>query len=316
LLLALLAATATGSLLAGCSSPGTGPTPPSSALPPGTAAQVRALVRESSRIESLSTAAAAQLPTALSDNASTVYGIPDSCASATSCVYGDRAASTSIVLYGDSHARMWLGSIIPFALREHLKLILVGHDSCPVVTLDIRSSIFASCNSFRAAAVATIDQIRPVAVLLADRTTDQGISSSQWRRGMSATLSALHESGARLVVIGDIQVFNASLPDCLAGNLNHVQTCSVSNPNPQQPGEERAERAAATAAHVAYIDPTPWLCTPTSCSPVIGPYVAYWNSDHVAVTYSIYLSGVMGTALRSCIGATVRRLGAPASAHR
>lgn len=266
---------------------------------PGTAAQVRALVGESVRIESLSAAVASQLPDAMSDNASTVYGINDSCTTATSCVYGDPNGSRSVVLYGDSHARMWLGAIIPLAERQHVKLIVIGHDSCPVVTLDFRSSIFPGCNSFRAAAIETINRIRPMAVLLADRTTSPGITSAQWQAGMTATLSALRASGARIAVIGDIQVFNVSLPQCLASYPTHVQSCSVQNPNPLFPGMERAEQAAARAAKVAYIDPTPWLCTSTACSPVIGSYIAYWNSQHVSVAYSRYLSGVMGAALTS-----------------
>jgi hypothetical protein len=71
----------------------------------------------------------------------------------------------------------------------------------------------------------------------------------------------------------------------------------VNNPNPKEKGLEAAELAAAKAAKSTYINPTSWLCTTKRCSPVIGNYIAYWGADHVSVTYSRYLSTVMGTAL-------------------
>jgi hypothetical protein len=52
---------------------------------------------------------------------------------------------------------------------------------------------------------------------------------------------------------------------------------------------------------VAYVNPQPWLCTSKKCSPVIGSYVAYWDSFHITVPYAAYLTGVLGTALTSTL---------------
>jgi hypothetical protein len=58
----------------------------------------------------------------------------------------------------------------------------------------------------------------------------------------------------------------------------------------------RAEMAAAHAAGVPYIDPTPWFCS-TDCSPIIGPFDVYFDKLHITSAYGEYLSTVLGQAL-------------------
>ena len=55
-----------------------------------------------------------------------------------------------------------------------------------------------------------------------------------------------------------------------------------------------------------YVDPTPWLCTKTLCSPVIGDYLPYSDSQHVAVPYSRYLTTVLAAALAPLVSAATR----------
>jgi hypothetical protein len=73
------------------------------------------------------------------------------------------------------------------------------------------------------------------------------------------------------------------------------------NPNTAVPGHQTAEQAAAQAEKVPYVNPTPWLCTSDKCSPVIGKFIAYWNSFHVSVPYARYLTGVLGSALEGTL---------------
>ena len=87
------------------------------------------------------------------------------------------------------------------------------------------------------------------------------------------------------------------LPDCLAAYPTQVQRCSVQNPNPKARQHVAAERAAAAAEGVAYVNPQGWLCTKV-CSPVIGRMAAYYDAGHVSSTYAAYLAGVFGKALR------------------
>jgi SGNH domain (fused to AT3 domains) len=263
---------------------------------PGNLKQVKAMVSASIKIHHLTSAMQAALPGADHDSASDVYHIPQSCDTATQCVYGDRSARKSAVLYGDSHAEMWLPAIDPIVTKDRLKLIFIGQRGCPVADVTDPDR-FAACESPRMTDISAINLIKPIAVILANRTT-YGFTPAEWQAGLATTLSALSPSGSKLAIIGDIQVFNASVPLCLAANPSAVQRCSVANPNPSQPGQQAAEEADAHAVGALYVNPTPWLCTSTRCSPVIGRDIAYWDAFHVSVTYSRYLARVMAAALK------------------
>jgi len=265
---------------------------------PGTAKQVAALVAASTRIQKLSAKLAAALPTASSDNASAAYAIPSDCPTAAACVYGDQAASASVVLYGDSHARMWLPAVDPIVTRHKLRLILIGQDDCPVESL-VLPKAFQGCNAAQPGYIAAINAARPRVILISQRTSYPGFTEAAWQSGLTTTIRDLRPSKAKVVVIGDIQVVNLEVLACLAAFPTKVQRCSTANPDTYVPGQERAERASAKATTSTYVDPTPWLCTKTRCSPVIGGFIAYWSPYHVSVHYARYLAGVMGAALKA-----------------
>jgi hypothetical protein len=268
---------------------------------PGTAKQVKALVAASVKIDKLSSTLAAELPGASSDNVGQKYDLPNSCGTATSCVFGDTTSSQSVVLYGDSHMRMWLPAIIPIATNDRLKLILIGADGCPIVSIDFKQSEFAGCDALQSGYLATIKAIDPSVLIVSDRTSYSYFTNAQWQKGLEATIDALSAKGRKIAIIGDIQVAAINVIQCLAAYPTKVEHCSTTNPNTTIPGHEKAEHAVAAATRSLYIDPTPWLCTSNHCSAVIGSFIAYWNSYHVSVAYAQYLSGVMGTALKSTL---------------
>jgi hypothetical protein len=266
----------------------------------GTLAQVKAAVAASVLIKKLTSTQAQELAASAHDNASAYYHLPNSCATANQCVFGDTSSSQVVVIYGDSHSRMWLSAIVPAATAAKVKLVLIGEDGCPIVTLTW-SGLLAHCNPDRPKFVSTINALKPLSVLLSNRTSFPGITSATWQQGMTSTIESLAPSGAKVGIIGDLQVMRLNPPPCLAAYPTSVQRCTQANPNHLIPGQEKAERAAAKATRSLYVDPTPWLCTKLKCVPVIGKYFAYWDSYHVSVTYAAYLSKVMGTALKTVL---------------
>jgi hypothetical protein len=275
---------------------------------PGTAAQVAALVAASSKIQRLPSNLVPSLYQAGNDDVAAYYPVTEpGCAGASQCVFGDTHATATIVAFGDSHALMWLTALIPTAVADKLKLVLMWRPSCPAATVSVwnpqTNSINAACNTYRTAEEKVIKKLHPVLVLLASRTTaingakGRPIPAATWRNGLEATIAATRSATTRVAVIGDIVAFNAILPNCLAANPDHVQLCSVTDPNPKIPGHFADELAAAKAMKVPYLNPQPWLCT-SVCSPVIGNLVSYYNNEHVSATYAAYLAGVWATALR------------------
>lgn len=285
--------------------------PSSAAAPlpaPGSAAQVARLVTTANKIERLPNNLVPNLMDAGNDDAVSYYPVTQpGCTSKTQCVFGDLHGTHTVVLFGDSHALMWLTAFVRIAAKDRFRLVLFWKSSCPAADVSVwdpsRDSISHACNSYRVAEIAQIRRLHPSLVLLASRTTaitgarNKPISGAAWRVGLERTIASTRTKTTRVAVVGDIIAFNAVLPDCLAANPKHVQVCSVTNPNPKIAGHFADELAAARAEHVPYLNPQPWLCAAT-CSPVVGNMVSYYNNEHVSATYAAFLSGVWAAALR------------------
>ena len=275
---------------------------------PGSPAEVNSLVAASVKIKALTPITQSQIATAGGNFAGNLYHLPDGCLTDTACIFGDTTSSTTVVLYGDSHIRMWLAPLNTIALTNHLKLILVGHAGCPVAAVTIPGGAYGACAQYRTNAEALIKSLKPRVIVIGERTSYpsyQG-TDAQWGAGLQTTLSNLAPSGATVAIMGDIQVFSVTLPSCLAIHPNGVALCTGKNPNKAIPGHEVGESKVATTNRLLYVDPTPWLCTKTLCSPVIGDYLPYSDSQHVAVPYSRYLTTVLATALAPLVSAATR----------
>jgi hypothetical protein len=256
---------------------------------PGSARQVKRLVAASVKIHSLTSVQDSALPNLAAQNADVLYQIPTACTTDTACVYGTLTSSQTVVLYGDSHIRMWMPALLPNLAKD--RVVLVGQDGCTALAMS------GACGTARADSLSVIAALHPSLTILADYTSAATVSGAQWKAGLE---SLLEQIGGKIVVIGDITQLNLSPQQCLSVDPSSVQKCAVSSPNLGHPGNEAAEVAATRALNVPYINPQNWLCT-KKCSPVIGPFLAYWDKVHISIQYAAYLSKVMGVALKGAL---------------
>jgi hypothetical protein len=267
---------------------------------PGTPTEINTMVTESIHVQQLSPSQIKGLPYAGYQNADVVYDIPGLCELSTKCVFGDTTSHHTLVLIGDSHARMWLPALIEIATTDKFKIVVLGRDGCPLVSYVL--STFADCAGVMSSAIKAINNIKPNVVIVSNRTSWlENITMKSWQSAMTTSLRAIDASGAKVAVIGDDTAFNSDLIDCLSRYPTHVQKCSSANPDPAKMGHQAAESAAAAAVNDVYVNPLPWLCTTSTCSPVIGQYFAYWDNTHISIKYSRFLSGVLATALQKTL---------------
>lgn len=305
----LTCAVAVGVLAAPLVVPRGEPTLPS----PGSPKAIASLVAASTKIKQLPENLTPNLTQAINDTTGAYYpSTTFGCPTVTSCVFGDKDSKTTIVLFGDSHAYMWLPSLVAYATRAKLRLVLVWMLACPAAGVTVwnqqAKNVYTSCNTFRLHSIAAIRRLNAALVLLSNRTTqvegaNQGpISQASWQRGLEATIQGLETKTTRVAIIGDIMQLSVSIPpsECLNAQPNNVQACSVPNPNHAIPGHYAAEERAARATKVPYLNPLRWLCT-TACSPVIGNLVVYYNNDHVSATYAAFLGTVFAGDVASIL---------------
>ncbi len=266
---------------------------------PGTPAAVAAAVAASTSITSADLAVKAEIfhGVGVTGGPTSGFFIPPNCFKLTDCVFGDKSSSKLVILYGDSHARMWLPALEPAMVSHGLKLVLIGHDGCPVPNINLTYSKYLGCNQIRINAIKTIVAAKPKMILVANRTVTTGYSATTWKNGLIKTLKTLKATKAVVIMIGDVQMFDTPPPTCVSAELTNVQACSVANPNPKQPGLESSEMGAAKVALVTYLNTDGWLCTKLRCSPIVGDIVTHFDDGHLSTDYAQYLSGAMTATL-------------------
>jgi len=269
---------------------------------PGTPTEVAALVASSHKIDRVPSDLVPQLTGIATDNAA-VWGywkIKSGCTSTTQCVYGDKTATSVVVLFGDSHAAMWLPAIDWVGRHLDVRVVLLWLAGCPAADVSVLNAgghtVDTACNAFRKAAIRAIKALKPTLVLTANRTANvvgangRYVPGSAWQAGLESTLATLLADKLEVAVIGDVPPLANPAAQCLAAYPTAVQQrCSSPNPNPGFHTELKAEEAAAKAKGVPYLNPVPWVCTKV-CSPIVGKYATYYDWQHVAATYAAYLS--------------------------
>jgi hypothetical protein len=296
---------------------------------PGTAAQVAADVASSLSIKTLPANLSPSLANATKDVATLGTPALASCNTVgetlnpSKCVFGDKKGRRTMVLWGDSHAFMWFPAVNAIAKSNHWRLIALLQYACPVATVSVWNPLtkapYTSCDIFRKNMIKAINKLNPSLVVLSEAFTSQAangggahntITTAQWQAGLETTFKALHSSKMKKVLIGSTVSAggqsDAIPPQCLAAEASSIQACTISDDAAQQ-AQRAAESNASKATRAHYINVLPWTCssstTPVSCSAIVGApsggyKIVYYSTGHITETYSLWLSTVLGAALK------------------
>ena len=222
------------------------------------------------------------------------------------CVFGDRAASRTIVLFGDSHATEWLPALTVAADWYHYRVMLMTKSGCPVPTIRMYDTVakheYFSCEKFHATALAEIARIHPTLVVAADLYEGADhyggqAAESYWLSGLRSALHALTRSAGRVALLRDTPNTDTTVVQCVASHPTTLARCDTPIGHAYNTDLETKQERLATSLQVRYVDTTPWLCTPTTCPAVIHDTVAYFDDTHISATYATYLSGVLAAAI-------------------
>ncbi len=279
---------------------------------PGSSKQVSTLVTASMHITSLTATTSAELPGAPNDFSWAHYpslggSASSHCLTATSCVYGDVKAKKTVVLFGDSHALMWLPAIVPAVTAHKEKLVVLWANLCPASSVefyDPKQDDPAHCDAWRFTMIGIINKLAPSLVIIAERTDqvasgpDAFFNNAQWQVGLTKTIRELKKRTTKVAVIESAVSFGSIVPQCLAANPSSVQKCSEIAPKPSGGLLQQAQINAARATGSLLVRSSWWLCAKKACSPVIGNFIVVIDAGHISFSYAKYLSGVMGSALK------------------
>jgi hypothetical protein len=231
-------------------------------------------------------------------------GLNDPDTKSPSCVSGDPRSATTVVLFGDSHAHQWYPGLYRIAVQRHWRLITLVKASCGYADT-VLTAVTRNCEPWRANAFARIAAERPALVILAGNHLlepagadgDPAKARDLTLDGVSRTVARLRSTGALVEILGDTPQLAFEPVDCLSRHPEHTIKCAVERSvlfdEPWLAGEE----ARAVAGGATFVDTASWLCPSDPCPLVIGRYLVYRDTNHIALPFAWALSSRLDAAL-------------------
>jgi peptidoglycan/LPS O-acetylase OafA/YrhL len=220
---------------------------------------------------------------------------------------GDPTSSTTVVLFGDSHAHQWLPAADKAAQDRHWRLVVFAKHGCtPANAVTIKpgsNQPYRECTAWRANAIAAIQAMHPAMVVMSSLSYANaplgvsGDADAAWTRASLDTVRTLQKSGATVRILQDTPYPDRNVPECLSGHLTDVQACDLTGDHVTFPQRRAQLAAAAAGAGATMIDPTPWFCQDGICPVIIGNTVVYRDGSHVTSAYATLLAPLLEQAM-------------------
>ena len=217
------------------------------------------------------------------------------------CRLGDTSSRKAIVVIGDSHAQMWMPTILSMAQRDGWVVLPLVKVSCiPRSWLETGKP----CNRWYRWAKQRATALRP------DVTLIVGSWAGTWApkravRAVADLSRAVRSSSRAVIVLDDAPGQRREPTDCLLDSRSNMKTCSNVQSKTQQQ-TSTAIRSNARNQGVGFMDSRGWFCAPTQQTPrkilcplVVNQTITYVDRGHVSKTYALELYQPFRVAFRA-----------------
>ncbi|MEO9325033.1 acyltransferase family protein [Nocardioides sp. C4-1] len=232
------------------------------------------------------------------------------------CARGDTDADRTIVVIGDSHARMWITAFEKIATRAGYRTYYLVKPECTAASVTVSAPVtggpWDDCDDFREWAFDQVAELDPAMTVLASTGPDDTVFTGADGAGevgvddprradvleqaWTTTFARLAPHTDDLRLIRDVPRAGFVLGTCLTRDDPDLGDC-LFTPEPDHEADADASERAAWRSGVAVVDPRPWLCWRGRCAAVIGDVIPYLDGSHLTSTYSGELGESLGRRL-------------------
>ena len=230
----------------------------------------------------------------------------------------------TVLVLGDMSANSAVSGVIEAAHDRNLAVAQWSRAGCPL--LGASPAGYPACDSWQEDALDLVDQLEPVAVVIAnrasryttqvdsddpwgrdrirtpagERTADEQQALDAWEEGLSLVLDQLGSDGVPVVVLGEVPGYPDSFPRERLSVLRPTATPpsrSATEVRDKHRSIQAVERAAVErAGQAAYVDPLPAFCDDECATYLDGTWL-YYCADDLTVAGGKLLSPAIGRAL-------------------
>jgi SGNH domain (fused to AT3 domains) len=215
------------------------------------------------------------------------------------CRAGRPSSRRLMVLMGDSHALMWLPSLLEMAWRDNWAVVPLLRLGCtPGRWL---SNDTTTCRAWYRWALRQVAQLRPQVTLIGG-SIDQR-QTAETRKAIDGMLGAARtlQADGRVVVIGDPEGLTDDPVDCLLSAHASMATCTTAWPSSALAPYDRVARETKQLG-VGFLATRGFVCFEGRCPTVIGHTIAWMDTNHMTVAYAVEVAGAFRTALLQLTG--------------
>lgn len=225
------------------------------------------------------------------------------------CEGGDLNASRQIVVYGDSHASMWMSAIEKIAKKRGYKVTIFAKLACPIVRVPIWSfqlnKPFIECTQWQDKVISQIQSLKPEVLITTDQWKPAVVDGKRsdyetsflWQREYPLALKELSATTKKLIIIGNNPSLTQDPVTCVSKPRSTLPLCASGRSQADNAAINRVERDAALALKATFIDTVQWACTDSLCPVVIAGKIAYFDQWHFSESYVQYLLPLLERAL-------------------
>jgi peptidoglycan/LPS O-acetylase OafA/YrhL len=244
------------------------------------------------------------LTPAVTDLRNDLFAFPSGCSArqgeTTSkiCRLGATDATKTLVVFGDSHAEMWMPPVLRMAKRDAWTVV-------PFVKVGCVSSSWTHkswpCGIWYRWAINRAAALHPQATLVVgswagSRTPVAAV------KGVTGLIRDARSFSASTIVVGDSPHQHRNPIDCLLATGANMRTCS-SKATLVELQTDAAVATAAAKAHVGFMNVTGWFCAHASsiavlCPMVVNRTIGWIDQGHISSTYGLELSTPFRAAFR------------------
>lgn len=230
--------------------------------------------------------------------------------SSSACVHGNPNGSRTAVIYGDSHAAMWIPAFDLIGKANDWRIIQLNKPGCIAPDFPTYSNVlggeYTACIEYRQWAVSKIAEIEPDLVIITSardgalrsdngKSTTDGVEEA-WEEGLGKTIDVISPHAGRVIVLGDQAYPSQAGINCLEANPNDVKKCGDVYDDAVHADHNAREKKVAETHGATYVDIVPWMCTDEFCPAVIGGITVHRDRMHINESFAIWLSEALANA--------------------
>lgn len=217
------------------------------------------------------------------------------------CQGGDLNSKKVIVVYGDSHASMWMSAIDVIGKKYGYKVHLFAKLACPLVEVPIWSyqlnRPFTECTQWQQKVYPLIQSLNPEIIIVTDQWKPAVVDGKKsdfdtpfmWEKEFPIAISRVAKMAPKVFVIGNNPSLTQDPVDCASKPRVNLALCSAGRTQADNAKFNGIEAKATKSVGGTYIDTVAWSCTASLCPIVIANTLAYFDQWHFSESYVRYL---------------------------